>query len=295
MKAGDNMVTVFTGFIAVYVVKAICHGEYGIWQIQRRGWGCLFRLVNWTPCAMLVPVIRGIAGASHLSLFAAGAVLIVRGQIQIGDPYFWRRCGRSWGGCRRSTRSASCIKRRLSRRGGFMKCWMPPPPWPMQPARRNCRVGRGPLIFSSSHLGMTPASPSLKISPLMFPADRSSQSSVPPGPANRRSCSSWRGSTIPNPAASALMASTPRLFRCEACTWAIGFVFQETFLFSDTVANNIRYGNPDCTMADVETAAPVPERMSSSMNCRRVTTPCSASAGRRSAAGATAAGHRGDR
>ena len=38
---------------------------------------------------------------------------------------------------------------------------------------------------------------------------------------------------------------------------SIGFVFQETFLFSDTVANNIRYGHPDATMGDVEAAARV--------------------------------------
>jgi ATP-binding cassette subfamily B protein len=37
----------------------------------------------------------------------------------------------------------------------------------------------------------------------------------------------------------------------------IGFVFQETFLFSDTVANNIRYGHPDATDGDVEAAARV--------------------------------------
>jgi ATP-binding cassette, subfamily B, bacterial len=35
----------------------------------------------------------------------------------------------------------------------------------------------------------------------------------------------------------------------------IGFVFQETFLFSDTVANNIRYGKPDADIGEVEAAA----------------------------------------
>jgi len=35
----------------------------------------------------------------------------------------------------------------------------------------------------------------------------------------------------------------------------IGFVFQETFLFSDTVANNIRYAKPDADIGEVEAAA----------------------------------------
>lgn len=36
---------------------------------------------------------------------------------------------------------------------------------------------------------------------------------------------------------------------------AIAIVLQDTVLFSDTVANNIRYGNPDATMEDVKRAA----------------------------------------
>ena len=36
---------------------------------------------------------------------------------------------------------------------------------------------------------------------------------------------------------------------------ALGFVTQESYLFADTLANNIRYGNPDASDADVEKAA----------------------------------------
>ena len=35
----------------------------------------------------------------------------------------------------------------------------------------------------------------------------------------------------------------------------VTYVFQETFLFSDTVANNISYGNPGATEGDIEVAA----------------------------------------
>lgn len=36
---------------------------------------------------------------------------------------------------------------------------------------------------------------------------------------------------------------------------ALGFVTQESYLFADTLANNIRYGDPDASDADVEKAA----------------------------------------
>lgn len=33
------------------------------------------------------------------------------------------------------------------------------------------------------------------------------------------------------------------------------FVFQRTYLFSDTIANNIRFGKPDASMEEVQAAA----------------------------------------
>ena len=32
------------------------------------------------------------------------------------------------------------------------------------------------------------------------------------------------------------------------------FVFQRTYLFSDTIANNIRFGKPDASMEEVQAA-----------------------------------------
>ncbi len=41
----------------------------------------------------------------------------------------------------------------------------------------------------------------------------------------------------------------------ESLRRQIGIVLQDTFLFSDTVMNNIRYGRPDATDEDVIAAA----------------------------------------
>ena len=58
----------------------------------------------------------------------------------------------------------------------------------------------------------------------------------------------------------------------------IGIVLQDTFLFSDTVMNNIRYGRPDATDEDVIAAAQLAHADSFITACRTVTRPCSASA-----------------
>ena len=49
----------------------------------------------------------------------------------------------------------------------------------------------------------------------------------------------------------------------------IGIVAQETMLFNDTVRNNIAYGQPHVSQAEVERAARRRWRMTSSCGCRR--------------------------
>jgi len=46
-----------------------------------------------------------------------------------------------------------------------------------------------------------------------------------------------------------------RSFRLTELRRAVGVVFEEAFLFSDTIAANIAYGRPDATRADIEAAA----------------------------------------
>ncbi len=46
-----------------------------------------------------------------------------------------------------------------------------------------------------------------------------------------------------------------RDYDIESLRRQVGLVFQESFLFSNTVAANIAFGNPDCTPADIERAA----------------------------------------
>ena len=68
-----------------------------------------------------------------------------------------------------------------------------------------------------------------------------------------------------------------RELRLDALRRAVGVVFEEAFLFSDTVRANIAYGCPDAT--EEQSAPPRPPRRptGSSTPCPRATTPASAS------------------
>ena len=46
------------------------------------------------------------------------------------------------------------------------------------------------------------------------------------------------------------------------------FVFQNVYLFHDTIANNIRFGQPDMPMENVIAAAKKPAAMTSLRSCR---------------------------
>ena len=50
----------------------------------------------------------------------------------------------------------------------------------------------------------------------------------------------------------------------------IGIVYQESFLFSNTVAANIAFGSPHATQEQIEQAAEQPRPTISSSRCRRV-------------------------
>ena len=65
----------------------------------------------------------------------------------------------------------------------------------------------------------------------------------------------------------------------ESLRASIGMVPQDTVLFNDTIAYNIRYGRPDAEPEEVR-APPTSRRSArSSSSCRTATTPWSASAG----------------
>ena len=74
------------------------------------------------------------------------------------------------------------------------------------------------------------------------------------GQVDRRRCCS-RVSTTCTPAAITIDGADVRDVTLESLRGSIGVVFEDSFLFSDTITANIAFGRPDATMAEIETAA----------------------------------------
>ena len=75
-----------------------------------------------------------------------------------------------------------------------------------------------------------------------------------------------------------------RSFPVEEYRRNIGIVLQEPFLFYGTIAENIAYGRPDATRAEIIAAARAARPTSSSCDCPTATIRSSASAANRSPA-----------
>ena len=68
------------------------------------------------------------------------------------------------------------------------------------------------------------------------------------------------------------MVSMPDEFQSMSCAKNIGFVFQQEALFSRSIGDNIRYGAPDATDAQIrEAARSRRSRATSSRRCRKNT------------------------
>jgi len=70
-----------------------------------------------------------------------------------------------------------------------------------------------------------------------------------------------------------------RLVTLQSLRSQVGAAFEESFLFSETIAANIAYGRPDATRAEVEEAARVAVPTTSSSSWPMASTPRSANAG----------------
>ena len=80
---------------------------------------------------------------------------------------------------------------------------------------------------------------------------RRRRSSAAPAPARRRSSTSSPGCSTPRRARCSSTASTCASSTPSCCGTRIGLVPQKPYLFSGTVASNLRYGKPDATEAEM--------------------------------------------
>ncbi len=258
MQAGDELVTVFTENIAgVNVVKAFATQATEIAKYNASAdsyLGKVMRVVNLQ--RNFTPTIRGIASASHLSLFALGATLVVWGKLKVGDLLlFGTAMGTILGRLQMIPQISDQYQRAIVSARRFFEVLDAPTTLPEAEHAPELPPGPGAVEFNFVTFGYDAVKPVVR--DIAFDVDGGSVVALVGPTGSGKSTIVQLLARFYDPQSGQILIDGVdiRKVTLRSLRGAIGFVFQETFLFSDTVANNIRYGQPAATLADVEAAA----------------------------------------
>jgi ATP-binding cassette subfamily B protein len=269
MKAGDDMVTVFTENVAgVHVVKAFATEQTEIVKYDRAADFYFDKLMAtvllWRN---FVPIVRGMASASNLALIAIGAVLVVKtmglpndafGKVRVGDLLV---VGTAMGAILSRLQQVNQIteqyQKAITSSRRFFEVLDAPSTVPEEADAKDLPPGPGAVDFHFVTFGYDPAKPILHDITFDVPGGSLVALVGPTGSGTSSMMQLLARFYDPQKGRIFIDGVDVRQASLKSLRGEIGFVFQETFLFSETVANNIRYGHPEATDGDVEAAARV--------------------------------------
>jgi len=258
MEAGDKNLAVITENIAgVHVVKAFATEPQ---EIAKYGRSCddffgkvMHRIRLFADFA---PVIRGIATLSHLSLFLAAGVLIIKGRLNAGDVLM---LGSAMGAILLRLQQVAVINDQYqnaivsARR--LYEILMAPPSVPEKPDARPLPPGKGHVHIEHVTFGYDPAHPVLRDLNLDVPGGSTVAIVGPTGAGKTTLVSLIARFYDPQQGRILIDGMDIRDAALASLRTQVAYVFQETFLFSDTVAANIAYGRPLSDEGTIEAAA----------------------------------------
>jgi ATP-binding cassette subfamily B protein len=258
MEAGDKDVSIITENIAgVHVVKAFATESDEIRKYQQNADDYFTKVVKRIRMfADFTPVIRAIATASHLSLFLAVGVLMIKGKLDAGDFLI---LGTAMGQILTRLQQVSTINEQYqnavvsARR--LYEVLAAPPTVPESPTAKPLPSGSGAVIFDHVTFGYSPDKPVLH--DINFEVRGNSSVAIvgPTGAGKSAMMSLLSRYYDPQHGCITIDGMDIRDASLAALRTQIAFVFQETYLFSDTVAANIAYGRPGITHGEIEAAA----------------------------------------
>ncbi len=257
MTTGDKLVNVYSENVAgVNVVKAFATETTETDKYNATA-DTYFSQVMTTVgmWANFIPVIRGIATGANLLLFFLGALLAVSGKLHAGDILVF---GVAMGAILSRLQQINQIANQyqmavVSARRFFEILYAYPsiaqaalPPLP---------PGPGAVEFSGVTFGYHREKPVLKNISFQAPPGSVTALVGPTGAGKTTMMQLLARFYDPQVGAIFVDGHDIRSISLRSVRQAMGFVFQETFLFSDTVINNIRYGDPQASVEQVEAAA----------------------------------------
>jgi ATP-binding cassette subfamily B protein len=258
MEAEDRNVSIITENIAgVHVVKAFASEQQ---EISKYGAHCdTFKgrvLKRIRMFADFQPVIRSIATASHLSLFLVASILMIYGKLKAGDLVI---LGGAMGTVLARLQQVATINEQYqnamvsSRRLHEVLSARP-----TVPEKENCcavPAGTGKVVFEEVSFAYVKDKP--VVHDVNFTIEGGSVVAIvgPTGSGKTTLVNLIARFYDPQSGRILLDGCDLRDLSLTSLRTQVAFVFQETYLFSDTVSGNIAYGRPGISEGDIEAAA----------------------------------------
>lgn len=258
MEADDRNVSIIAENISgVHVVKAFAIEDQ---EIQRYGAHCNTFLGKVRERIRLfadfTPVIRGIASASYLILFFAAGLLMIHGKLRAGDFLI---LGSAMGQILSRLQAVSVINEQYqnaivsSRR--LYEVLFAPPTVAEKPTAIPLGSGPGAVTFENVTFGYDQTKP--VINDVSFSVKGGSRVAIvgPTGAGKTTLVNLLARFYDPSDGRIRIDGIDLRDLSLTSLRTQVAFVFQETYLFSDTVAANIAYGRPNISRGDIEAAS----------------------------------------
>ena len=259
MESEDRNVSIITENIAgVHVVKAFATERQ---EIDKYSANCdTFKqrtLARIRLFANFNPVIRSIAQASYLTLFFAGGVLLLKGKLAAGDMLI---LGGAMSAILSRLQQVATINEQYQNAivsaGRLYEVLHAEPTVPEKPGAKPLPArGVGEVVFDDVTFGYAPDKPVLKHVSFRAPGGAIVAIVGPTGAGKTTMVNLIARFYDPQRGRIVIDGVDLRDARLASLRTQVAFVFQETYLFSDTIAANIAYGRPGVTIGEIEAAA----------------------------------------
>jgi len=258
MEAEDKNVSLITEAIAgVHVIKAFATQKQETEKYHANCDDFLRRTLRRIRLfADFNPVIRTIAMASYLTLFLLAGILMIQGKVQAGGFLI---LGGAMSAILTRLQQVSTINEQyqnamVSSRRLYEVLTAPP----TVPEGMQCQLlppGPGAVTFEHVTFGYDTANPVLHDIHFDVPGGSIVALVGPTGAGKSTLVSLISRFYDPQKGRVLIDGMDVRDARLSSLRSQVSFVFQETYLFSDTTAANIAYGRPGITQGEVEAAA----------------------------------------
>ena len=257
-KAADTMVEVLTENIAgVHVIRAFATERQEQQKFKAASSRVLDKLLEavWLRVKM-IPLIRGIAVASNISLFAYGAVLVQRNELVIGDLLILGGAmSQILGRIQQINTISDAYQQAVVSSKRLFDILESPSNTPERREASALLPGAGGVKFQHVSFSYDPGHPVVNDVSFTLPAGAIVAIVGPTGSGKTTLAALLGRFYDADLGRIEIDGQDLRDVTLTSVRESVGYVFQETYLFSDTIARNIAYGDLNATREKIREAA----------------------------------------